>query len=468
MITHTFFDKCNTIIEGSENNTGLNPVAELNVGKLLSRIILHFDLTALKEKVKNGEMDVKNLQHIIKMTNCGGVTLPLFNDDIFADGETKKRAASFDIIAFRIPYAWDEGRGFDYKEDYVKESHRITSSDCCNWFKARNDMEWDEDGIYSYETLSQDYLNNFGISDNAIIIGRQHFNNGSENLMLDITNYINQVLISDEEFHGIGLAFSPRFEAEVEENRFISFFTNHTNTFFVPYLETINNDIILDNRANFHIGTLNKLYFFVSDSGSYVNLDEMPICTINDVVYEVKQGGTGIYYVELLIKNGEYEADSILYDTWSNIMLNGERLDDVEMEFVLLPMEKRISIGQHQNKHIQFTPQVSGINNKEKIKIGDIREVLVEFIEDYSHGKTVIPSESEYRVYVKENDREINVYDFQPLERRHNEHTILINTNELIPNNYHIDIKTKQGRNVKIHDNVLEFTVVSNVTYFYK
>ena len=44
----------------------------------------------------------------------------------------------------------------------------------------------------------------------------------------------------------------------------------------------------------------------------------------------------------------------------------------------------------------------------------------------------------------------------------------MINTNELIPNDYHVDIRTKQGRSVKIFDNVLEFTIVSNVTNFYK
>ena len=44
----------------------------------------------------------------------------------------------------------------------------------------------------------------------------------------------------------------------------------------------------------------------------------------------------------------------------------------------------------------------------------------------------------------------------------------MINTNELIPNDYHVDIRVKQGRAVKIFENILEFTVVSNVTNFYK
>ena len=39
---------------------------------------------------------------------------------------------------------------------------------------------------------------------------------------------------------------------------------------------------------------------------------------------------------------------------------------------------------------------------------------------------------------------------------------------EMIPNDYHVDIRVKQGKNIYIHENVLEFTIVSNVTNYYK
>ena len=53
MIKHTFFDKCNTILENSEYNTGLNPVAELNAGEMISRILIYIDIEPLRESVKN-------------------------------------------------------------------------------------------------------------------------------------------------------------------------------------------------------------------------------------------------------------------------------------------------------------------------------------------------------------------------------------------------------------------------------
>ena len=470
MITHTFFDKCNTIFENSEFNTGYNPVAELNAGSTLSRILIHFDLTELKKQILNGEININDLQHKIKMTNCGTVNLPIFKDEVFVGCQTKTRASSFDVIAFRIPFLWDGGRGFDYTGDYVKDTHKITSKDGSTWFQSSNGVEWDEYGVYTIDTLAKDYFENFGISDDAIVIGRQHFDSGTENLELDITNYINKVLTGEKEFYGIGLAFSPHFENTTIEDKFISFFSHRTNTFFAPYLETINSNVIIDNRTNFHMGSKNKLFFFAIDNGEYFNLDVLPTCSIDNQEYEVKQAGKGAYYIELTVKNGSVEPNTIMYDKWSNIVLNGEKIDDIEMEFVVLPMENRITLGKFNNSNttVNYTPQLSGINDKERMKIGDIREITVDFIEDYSYGTKIIPYESEYRLYVKENNREIDIFPYQPIERKFDNHTFIINSNELIPNTYHVDIKTKQGKNTKIFENVLEFLIVSNVTDFYK
>ena len=162
------------------------------------------------------------------------------------------------------------------------------------------------------------------------------------------------------------------------------------------------------------------------------------------------------------------EPYTILYDKWSNIVLNGQKIDDIEMEFVVLPMEEKISFGKHKTVKVNYDPQLSGIKEKENITIGDIREIVVDFIEEYSYGKKYIPSFAEFRLYVKEGDREIDIFPFQPIERRYDEHMFIINTNQLIPNVYHIDIRVSEGRELKYFNNILEFKIVSNVTNFYK
>lgn len=467
MITHTFINKCNTIIKDSDINTGLNPVAELNAGSLVTRILLNFDLSKIYESVNNKEINTSNLKHILKMTNCGSINLPLFNDNITINNVTKKRANSFDIIAFEIPFEWDEGRGFDYYADNLRETHSIISKDGSNWFQSKNLIEWDENGIYTNSTLNDEY-NKYLKGETSIVIAKQHFDNGTENLELDLTDFINNKIKSNKPIHGIGLSFSPEYETYTTDNKFISFFTNHTNTFFLPYIETINYDIISDNRYNFYLGCDNRLYFFATDNGEYINLDEKPLCFIDNKKYEVKQSGKGIYYINVKYDKNTIEPHSILYDTWTNIKLNGVLLDDVEMEFVILPTEDKIKLGGLSKTNNKIVPQLSGINDKERIKIGNIHEVFVDFIEEYSYGKKIMPTSSEYRIYVKENDREIDVYEYQPIETRGDSHSFIINSLEMVPNTYHIDIKVKQGRSMLIYENIIEFDVVSNVTNYYK
>ena len=47
MVFRTFLDKCNTIVKGSNDNFGLNPILMLHYGGLVSRILIYFDLEEL-------------------------------------------------------------------------------------------------------------------------------------------------------------------------------------------------------------------------------------------------------------------------------------------------------------------------------------------------------------------------------------------------------------------------------------
>ena len=464
MIRHIFFDKCNTIIENSEHNTGLNPVAELNAGENISRILFHFNLDEIKnEYVFNN--NTSHLKHILKMTNCGSVNLPYFDDCKLIGCDEKKRASSFDVIIFRVPFEWDGGRGYDYYGDNIKETHRTISTDGSNWYQAKNGVEWDEFGVYMNDTLNDEYIK-YKDGKESIIVGSQHFDTGTENLEIDITEYINNLLIGKYENYGLGLAFAPSYELITLENTFISFFTQHTNTFFLPYLECINTDVVLDDRNKFFLNSNNKLYFFVCDNGEYLNLDETPKCNVEGISYEVKQHSKGIYYIDINLSTKDYEPHTILTDCWSNLVYNGELLDDVELEFVLLPLTNKLSLGKPTETNVLAYPQISGINEKENVGIGDIREIHVDFIEEYSHGKTITPNISEYRIYIKNNDREIDVFDYHPIECRVGSHTIIINTNDFIPNTYHVDLRVTQNRNIKIHKDVLTFNIVNNITNF--
>jgi hypothetical protein len=253
MIRHIFLDKCNTINKDSKLNTGLNPVVELNTGKHISRILLHFDVNDLKENVTSGNYQIENLKHILKMYNCGSINLPSFEEEVNVGTYNKVRASSFDVYAFILPYEWDRGRGFDSEISYLKGSNTVNKKEGSTWFNTRTHNEWDEPGVYSYETL---------INNETLIVAKQHFDSGLEDLELDITDYVNNLLLDKLPNFGLGLMFCPEYE-QSEDDLFVSFFGPETNTFFNPYVETTNSELILDNRYNFHLGVSNKLYFFL-------------------------------------------------------------------------------------------------------------------------------------------------------------------------------------------------------------
>jgi hypothetical protein len=60
------------------------------------------------------------------------------------------------------------------------------------------------------------------------------------------------------------------------ENYEVQFFTRHTQTFYEPFLETNYNDIIDDDRNQFSLGKVNKLYLYLYEDGNPINLDSLP------------------------------------------------------------------------------------------------------------------------------------------------------------------------------------------------
>ena len=64
MITKTYLSKMNSIIKGSDINTGINPVSELVFGKNTSRVLCYFDHSKIKEMMEDGTMpDIDKIYH---------------------------------------------------------------------------------------------------------------------------------------------------------------------------------------------------------------------------------------------------------------------------------------------------------------------------------------------------------------------------------------------------------------------
>ena len=512
MVRHIFLDKTNTITKGSLWNTGLNPILEINYGIEVSRGLIHFDMDEIKRLVEDGTFsDTSKLKCVLKMVNCASVDgVPYDRSIHHRAAEPVERATSFDLMLFKLPQDFDAGKGFDYASDFwVTNNHsRAYMNMASNWYYAQRARCWKVDeekmvpdskgrieideghptyfyqyseidgkthrkrvnlngGIYSMETLFDEYEKYLNGKD-SIVVGIQHFDFGAENLEIDITKYVLDCLAGEKNY-GLCLSYIPLLEIiKFEPQQYVSFFTDLTNTFFHPFVECTYCDPIADDRANFCLGRTNRLYLYSNIDGEPVSLDEGITCTIDGQSYDVKQASKGVYYVEITPNKDEMEVESIHYDLWSNLALNGIPIDDVEMEFVVNPQRNFLSVGDKSAMPDRTVPQMSGIDDGEELARGEIREVVVDFRKEYTTNRKQLLDRAEYRLYVKDANREYDVIEYQPIERAFLNNFFIVNTEDLIPNDYYIDVRVVYGRETRYYKKALRFRVVSNVTERYQ
>ena len=550
MIRHFFLDKTNTILENSYQNLGLNPIMSVGYGQFLMRGLLHFDLNKIKELIKDKTFaDVSKLKFTLKMTNCFSVdTVPYEKPISIAPDFQFERAASFDLMLFKLPMHFDAGRGFDYSDDFYIKNHISMSDKGSNWYFSRTCIPWKYEfdkfdlddktlnvkkkryydrqlsekltsevlevakkyaeeeyeiskvmknlreivknnaindealkgGIYDKNFIEEEY-EKYMNGEESIIIGTQHFDFGSENLSIDVTKYILDELVDelnpnllDEDKkniqnYGLCLAFTPCYEKigyEFEE--YVGFFTDNTNTFFHPYIEAIYDEYINDDRESFTLGRKNKLYLYAFDDGMPINLDKMPVCSVDGVTYPVKQATKGVYYAILRDFGTKEDNGRIFIDKWSEIKVNHVKYDDVELEFSTRPESNKLSISDNSYSKNQLVPSLYGINDNELLKRGEEREVIVDFREKFSTDKRMLISGAEYRIYVFDGNRQLDVIPYQKIEKSFLNNFFKIYTEDFIPNKYHIDIKVNDGREIRYFKNVLSFEIISDVTERYE
>jgi len=493
MIYRTYINKFNTLIEDSSLNTGINPVAELVYGANVSRIICYFDHSKLKEMVDSNIFpDMSKLHHTLRITNAGSIDFTELHCNEFSSigSNRKRRATSFDIIFFLIPKFWDRGKGFDYSRtafnrDFydTKSKHyasRLVSTDGSNWYKARNGYDWDEPGIYSNDTLSREYDNFSSEEGSVVIIGRQHFDIGNENINLDITNVVNKFITGELENYGIGIAYSPQFERvkydktdkESYIENYCGFLTDKTNTFFAPFVETYYDDYISDDRSNFVLDKNNKLYLYSTIGDKLTDLDNVPTCIVrNDYgfkrEYDVKHQSRGVYYIDITLPHGEFEPDTMLFDTWGNISYGGVKLDDVELDFTVKRPSVYFNIGNSIEDEPDFTPSVFGIKSDEEIKRGDIRKLGVITRVNYTKTMAASVDSIELRLYVRDGTRELDVIPFDRMNKTMNETFTVLDTNMLLPQKYYVDVKINYGMQSIIHHDMLHFKIIGDLNNKY-
>tara|TARA_R110002126_G_scaffold34665_2_gene107076 strand:+ start:5538 stop:6938 length:1401 start_codon:yes stop_codon:yes gene_type:complete len=463
MVIRTYIDKDNTIIKSLLANTGRNEIAQLYYGgdalvTNYTRHLIYFDVDDLQTKYNNGELgDLSNLTHTLKMTNTS-----FFDEDLLSQKtcEGFQRACSFDLTLFRVNKYWDEGCGYDYTQSITQQSDEITYVEgASNWVSSTSTIDWDDPGVYSG-------------SPSAITVTTQSFDKGNENLEMDITNEVNSLITGGTVNYGYGISFDRDLELVIKaESQYVGFFTKETQTYYEPFVETLYDNPIRDDRNKFYKGKTNKLYLYVNVGGQPTNLDNNPSVIIkdeDDVTYtaittgQTVQVTKGVYSVEFSIPTSA--DDCVIYsDIWGDLNVNGVSRSDVTLDFEVRDDENYFDIGTNDSNSLDYYMSVTGIKREEKIKRGDQRKVFVTARKPFTTNETDVIDGLEYRLYIKEGTTEVNVIDWQNVNRTFNNNYFIIDTSWMIPNIYYIDVKLTSNLEVKTYSDTMKFKIVNQI-----
>jgi len=461
MVIRTFFDRNNTLILNSSVNVGLNPVTELYYGGNSStpnytRFIFQFDETRLKGYYDDKTFpDLTKLTHTLRMTNTGAFDGSLLGNDT-CDG--KARACSFDLFVFPITQDWDEGVGYDYCGSSISIGDESTSSCPSNWSEAKTNTSW-SGGSGTFTGTS------------ATVLGTQHFEQGNENIEIDITTIVNTYLTGATN-NGLGIAFERTYEVSTpEQAQYVGFFTRHTQTFYEPHIETIYNSTIKDDRNDFYLDKNNKVYLYANLGGNPTNLDSVPGVIVTDnsdtvvsayTPSDVTQVSKGVYCIDINIPTtSEYIDCTQFTDTWTDITINGITRPDIEMDIIVKNSNGYFNIGSDDFLPKKVGVSVAGLNNGEKIHRGDLRKVIVLANIPYTVNQKQAVDNLKYRIYVKEGVNEYTVVNFQDVEMGNNYNYFLLDTQSLVPGTYYLDVKVESNLEVTTLKDIINFDIVS-------
>ena len=450
----SYFNKNNTIIKDSQINTAKNPNTEIFYGSGFSKYIFRVDLSNLKAKIDNGDLVITpNTKHYLHLTNT------IFGDESLLgqkNGKGRERTTSFDLIISPINEFWDEGVGFDYEQAYDYTSGNETFDQRpSNWFNRTTLDTWSQEGVYS--TVPSQTI--------AIV----HFDNGNENLKADITSYVNGIVTGTSINYGLVLAFSPDFMTVTNDvDQSVAFYTMYTQTFFEPFVETVFDDTIEDNRENFIADVDRNLYLYVTKGTNFYDLDVLPTVDILDSNNNVISGLSnltttkirkGIYKVTFGISGVLCDGKRFFYDKWKGIELDGVSFSDVTQKFIPKPHTSLFTIGANQTELERYVIQFFGVKLNEKIKRGENRKVVVT-LRSINQPKSVLFDDVYYRIYVKEGHTQVNVFDWTKLDRT-NENSFVLDTSYMIPREYWIEVKAKTHTEEIFYRDEIKFEIIS-------
>ena len=464
-IFRSYFLKNNTLISQNLTNNSQNPVTEISYGSLnkeVSRFIFDINLSDLRKRIQDG-LIVSNstMRHVLHMTNTISNAQQYLGKKSYS--EAIERATSFDLELFNVNQDWDEGSGYDFIYDTTLLP--VVQEQASNWSARTTTSGWTVQGAY--------------ISGVTQIIGSQRFEKGNENINIDVTDYVNQLLFGTGytgtsaftgASYGLGIKFLDNFEAlETVYTQAVAFHAKNTNTWYEPYIETSVVDTIIDDRNYFYLDKDNELYLYVNVGGfaQDIIVNKVDIFDNDDILVQTLSGTSiinvskGIYKINLNVDSLTYPDAVLFKDEW-NMTING-RPSTYTGEFYLISETKYYTFDQSNQINFEnYFFYFWGIGERENITAGNIRKIKLTIKELYPNQNNFLPLDIEYRLFTTVGKKyEVDVIPFTSVNRTSSGYEFNLDTSWLIPQDYYLQIRLKNGTYYE-NKQTLSFTIVSN------
>jgi hypothetical protein len=472
-VFRSYYLKNDTLIESNLTNNSQNPVTEISYGtptKQVSRFIFDVDLLSLRDRIAQGLINPKRItKHILHMTNTIAYAPQYIGKKSYSLGIV--RASSFNLDFFNVTQDWQEGAGYEFTYSNKQDLFTLTplpviSFQAANWVERKTGINWTVSGGSYVSGVTQ-------------IIGTQLFDVGNEDIELDVTNYINQRLFGTGytgtsaytgSSFGLGIKFPDSIENLATEYReAVAFHAKHTNTFYDPYIETVVDDSIMDDRNYFYMDKNNDLYLYVNIGNFPQNIivNKVDIYDYENNLVSTLSGSSivnvskGIYKITLNVDSQTFPDAVLFRDVWT-LTINS-RTVVYENDFYLISADKYYTFNlsnqiDFRNYYFYFW----GINEKENIRANDIRKIRLTIKELYANQNNFLPLDIEYRLYTTVGSKyEIDIIPFTPVNRTSNGYEFDLDTTWLIPQDYYLQIRLKNGSYYE-NKQTLSFTVVSD------
>lgn len=270
---------------------GLSGSSGLIGSSSLGRILLQFDFSQYSALTASGDIPTSGVTFRLRMNHkTTACTHP----------------TSFDLVVMPVASGWDEGRGKDVD---------LGDNGYANWVQRTSTAYWNTQG--------GDFLASPTFS--------AHFDDGTEDLDVDVTSLVSGWLSGTIANNGLAVAMTASIEADsvyvdYYQKKFYSRQTDFEDR--VPYIEARFTDAVRDDRVNMQWGRSGSLFLYNLVGGSYQSLSSQNLyVAISDssgvlMFLTASQAATpGIYSASFALPTGSFSAGrpysgSVFYDAW--------------------------------------------------------------------------------------------------------------------------------------------------------